>query len=100
MTDVLLPSCQLRLMNLTGFETEGSIDQQNGQIVERDGFFHMKSCQDALSALDRCGWKRSYHQREFHDHYLRACARVFFKLEPSGAFERAHKRILEINGKP
>ena len=98
MADVLLPSCQLRLMNLTGFETEGSIDQATGQIVRRDGFFHMKACNDALNALDRCGWKRSYHQREFHSHYLRACSRVFFKLEPAGAFERAHKKILEING--
>ena len=63
MAEVLLPSCKLRLMNLTGFESEGSIDQQTGQIVKRDGFFHMKACNDALSALDRCGWKRSYHQR-------------------------------------
>ena len=39
-----------------------------------------------------------YYTGEFHNHYLRACARVFFKLEPSGSFERAHKRILEING--
>jgi len=94
MTEVMLPACQLRLMNLTGMEADAPSD---GEIVKRDGFTHMATCNDALNALDRCGWKRGYHQREFHSHYLRACARVFFKLEPSGSFERAHKRILEIN---
>ena len=98
MADVLLPSCQLRMMNLTGLETGATVSQETGDIVQRDGFFHMNACNEALNALDRCGWKRSYHQREFHSHYLRACARVFFKLEPSGSFERAHKRILELNG--
>jgi hypothetical protein len=34
----------------------------------------------------------------FHDDYLRGCSRVFFKLEAPGSFERAHKKILEING--
>ena len=53
---------------------------------------------EALNALDRCGWKRSFHQRQFHNDYLRACARVFFKTEAPGSFERAHKKILELNG--
>ncbi|KAJ1468666.1 hypothetical protein T484DRAFT_1754952 [Baffinella frigidus] len=58
----------------------------------------MARLREGLNALDRCGWKRSYHQRTFHEDYLRACARVFFKTEPPGSFERAHKKILEING--
>jgi hypothetical protein len=62
MAEVLLPSCQLRLMNLTGLEGSEST-AQNGEIVNHDGFFHMKNCNEALNALDRCGWKRSYHQR-------------------------------------
>ena len=65
MTDVHLPACQLRLMNLTGIESEGSIDTPNSDLVKRDGFFHMNACNEALNALDRCGWKRSYHQSTF-----------------------------------
>jgi len=64
----------------------------------KDGFYHMQRLREALNALDRCGWKRSFHQRAFHDDYLRSCARVFFKTEAPGSFERAHKRILELNG--
>ena len=67
MTDVHLPACQLRLMNLTGIESEGSIDRPSTDLVKHDGFFQMNLCNDALNALDRCGWKRSYHQRTFKD---------------------------------
>lgn len=66
--------------------------------VTRDGFFHMKRLREALAALDHAGWKRSYHQRQFHQDFLRACTRVFFKTEPPGSFERAHKRVLQLNG--
>jgi hypothetical protein len=37
-------------------------------------------------------------KNRFHDDYLRGCSRVFFKTEAPGSFERAHKKILEING--
>ena len=30
----------------------------------------MQHCRDALERLDRAGWKRSYHQRLFHDDFL------------------------------
>ena len=99
----LMPACQLRLLNTTAgrasvvSDTGGSCTQPQ-KITARDGFFHMQRLREALNALDRCGWKRSYHQRQFHEDYLRACARVFFKTEAPGSFERAHKRILEING--
>ena len=33
-----------------------------------------------MEALDRRGWERSYHQRYFHDNFIRACARVFWKV--------------------
>lgn len=36
--------------------------------------------------------------RVFHDQYIRACARIFFKHDGDGAFNRAHQKILEING--
>ena len=47
---------------------------------ETSGFQRMAMCRKALDALDRRGWDRSYHQRYFHDHFIRACARVFWKV--------------------
>jgi len=64
----------------------------------RDGFARMKQCRDALDAMDRQGWQRSFHQRMFHENFIRACARVFFKTEPQGSFARAHQAILDLNG--
>lgn len=62
--------------------------------------FHgrMQACRKALAALDRRGWERSYHQKVFHDQYIRACGRIFFKMDGAGAFNRAHQKILELNG--
>lgn len=62
------------------------------------GFSRMQRCRDALDALDRSGWQRSFHQRLFHDNFIRACARIFWKTEPAGAFARDHQKILEMNG--
>jgi hypothetical protein len=95
----LTPACQIRLQQVLS-DPEASLSQgaPSAQLGVRDGFFHMARLTEALKALDRCGWKRSFHQLEFHLQYSRACARVFYKLEPPGSFERAHKRILEING--
>lgn len=64
----------------------------------RDGFARVQACREALDALDRKGWQRSFHQRMFHENFIRACARVFFKTEPQGAFARAHQTILDLNG--
>lgn len=52
----------------------------SGSSSSSDGFHRMASCRKALDALDRRGWERSYHQRYFHDHFIRACARVFWKV--------------------
>ena len=62
------------------------------------GFQRMQRCREALEALDRQGWQRSFHQRLFHDNFIRACARIFWKTEPPGAFARDHQKILEMNG--
>jgi hypothetical protein len=64
----------------------------------RDGFARIQACREALDALDRRGWQRSFHQRMFHENFIRACTRVFFKTEPQGAFPRAHQAILDLNG--
>lgn len=37
-------------------------------------------------------------QRLFHDNFLRACARIFWKTEKAGEFDRCHEKILESNG--
>ena len=65
--------------------------------VEKDGFQRMQTCRDALNAIDSKGWNRSFHQRLFHDQFMRACARIFFKMDAPGAFARAHQAILEMN---
>jgi hypothetical protein len=98
----LMPACKLRLLSVMSGApvTDPSLDQSTEAIgfTIRDGFFHMARLREALNALDRCGWKRSYHQRMFHEEYLRSATRVFFKTEKPGSFERAHKKVLEING--
>jgi hypothetical protein len=63
-----------------------------------NGFQRMQKCRDALDGLDRHGWQRSFHQRLFHDNFIRACSRIFWKTEPAGAFARDHQKILEMNG--
>ena len=62
------------------------------------GFKRIELCCTALNALDRRGWERSYHQRYFHNQFIRACARVFWKTEPEGQFAKDHQKILELNG--
>jgi hypothetical protein len=66
--------------------------------VECTGFQRMQKCRHGLEALDRRGWQRSFHQRMFHDNFIRACARIFWKREPHGTFAKDHQRILEVNG--
>lgn len=63
-----------------------------------NGFTRMKNCRRALEALDRQGWLRSFHQRMFHDNFIRACARIFWKREKPGVFAKDHQKILETNG--
>ena len=62
------------------------------------GIRRIQRCRDALSALDRRGWDRSFHQRMFHEVYLKSCVRIFFKRDGPGAFARNHNRVLELNG--
>ena len=62
------------------------------------GFRRMEKCRQALQAIDRRGWERSFHQRQFHDQFMRACTRVFWKTEPDGEFARCHQTILDQTG--
>ena len=61
-------------------------------------FDRINQCRRGLEALDRQGWLRSYHQRQFHEQFIRACARIFYKTEPPGTFQRDHQRLLQANG--
>ena len=61
-------------------------------------FERIDMCRKGLEALDRQGWNRSYHQRQFHEQFIRACARIFYKTEPPGTFQRDHQRLLQGNG--
>jgi hypothetical protein len=63
-----------------------------------NGIRRIQLCRGALDALDRRGWNRSFHQRLFHEEYLKSCARIFFKRDGPGAFARNHNRVLELNG--
>ena len=63
-----------------------------------NGIRRIQLCRSALDALDRRGWDRSFHQRLFHEEYLKSCARIFFKRDGAGAFARNHNRVLELNG--
>ena len=69
----------------------------NGQTV-MNGIRRIQLCRGALDALDRRGWNRSFHQRLFHEEYLKSCARIFFKRDGPGAFAKNHNRVLELNG--
>ncbi len=75
-----------------------TLEERRAQVAKGAslGFERMATCRKALEALDRCGWTRLYHQ--FHDTYLRACARVFWKTEKPGQFASDHQRILQFNG--
>jgi len=71
--------------------------QERTDKRKQTGFSRMQECRDALILLDDRGWKRSYHQRLFHDDFLKACTRIFWKLEAPGTFERQHCDILRRN---
>lgn len=63
-----------------------------------NGFERMAALRKALASLDSGGWQRSFHQKLFHEKFLCACARVFWKTEPPGQFARDHQKILLDNG--
>jgi hypothetical protein len=65
-----------------------------------DGFSRMEKCRMALRILDNSGWKRSHHQKLFHESYIRACSKIFFKVDGEAAFLRAHQQLLKDNNWP
>ena len=65
--------------------------------AKRDPLEYMQLCRKYLAKLDTLGWNRSYHQRLFHDDFLKACTRSFWKLEAPGQFARDHQKVLRVN---
>jgi len=47
----------------------------------------------------RRGWNRSFHQRLFHEEYLKSCTRVFFKRDGPGCFERSVFAVVSLVGR-
>jgi hypothetical protein len=80
----MVSSLQRHLNNTVNFRKE-------------DGFDRIEKCRMALRVLDENGWRRSHHQRIFHENYIRATSRVFFKADGEGAFMRAHQKLLQVN---
>lgn len=81
-------------------ELLSALEERRAKVKTKisSGFDRMATCRKALEALDGCGWTRSYHQRLFHDTFIRACSRVFWKTEKPGQFARDHQHILQFNG--
>lgn len=95
--DLLL--CKPGIKSFVCQETEEEESQQpsSSETGSMDGFKRMERCMMALDALDQQGWKRSFFQKKFHNAFMAACARAFFKMDPPGSFQRAFQKILEIN---
>ena len=85
--------CQSALASrLSALRTQHDIGIQKKTPMQR-----MRECRDALALLDTCGWNRSFHQRQFHEDFLKACTRTFWKLEPLGSFAKMHQKVLQEN---
>lgn len=76
---------------------QNNFSEENVELSKLSPFERMDHCRKCLIKLDNQGWCRSYHQRQFHEDFLRACCKSFWKLERSGQFARDHGRILVQN---
>ena len=74
------------------------VQRASAGVAGKTPFARMDDCRAALAKLDRLGWSRSYHQRIFHEDFLQACTRTFWKPAPPGQFARDHHKILTHNG--
>lgn len=87
-----------RFGSLDAFFASGGASSGERAAPPRDGFVRLGKLRDALAALDRGGWERSYHQRVFHESFLNAVVRILFKTDPPGHFTQSYPRLLELNG--
>ena len=95
---LLVPALEQRLSRRLNEISNSSDKIVNGaREVRKEPMEYMQLCRAYLAKLDTLGWARSYHQRLFHDDFLKACTRSFWKLEPPGQFARDHQRVLRVN---
>ena len=71
--------------------------QRETEQRNKGPFANLQLLRDALEKLNKRGWKRSYHQRLFHEDFLKACIRIFWKGEKDGQFQIDHQKILQMN---
>jgi len=76
---------------------DASKKQVDQQAKSKTPMMRMRECRNALALLDTTGWNRSFHQRQFHEDFLKACTRTFWKMEPPGSFARCHQQVLQEN---
>lgn len=76
---------------------EGEQWANGAREAKKDPLEYMELCRKYLAKMDTQGWNRSYHQRLFHDDFLKACTRSFWKLEKPGQFARDHQKVLRCN---
>jgi len=75
-----------------------AVKLHTGQLCKKKTpMMRMRECRNALALLDTTGWNRSFHQRQFHEDFLKACTRTFWKMEPPGSFARCHQQVLQEN---
>lgn len=95
----LMPALTRRLeQRLASLVSTGEKWAPGAKECMRSPLEYMQTCRTYLAKLDTRGWNRSYHQRLFHDDFLKACTRSFWKLEPPGQFARDHQKVLRVNG--
>ena len=76
---------------------EGEQWAAGAKEAKKDPLEYMELSRKYLTKMDTQGWNRSYHQRLFHDDFLKACTRSFWKLEKNGQFARDHQKVLRVN---
>ena len=67
---VVVETARERCAMSTGLQSRMKNKTQTS--TQETGFTRMQRCRDALAKLDEKGWKRSFHQRLFHDDFLKA----------------------------
>jgi hypothetical protein len=94
---LLVPALQQRITRLLSDIQSSERFEHGAKEAKQEPMYYMQLCRNYLARLDTFGWSRSYHQRLFHDDFLKACTRSFWKLEKPGQFARDHQRVLRLN---
>lgn len=97
LVQALTQRLQRQEIALGGAQNTAHLWAPGAMEVKKDPLEYMDLCRTYLNKLDTMGWNRSYHQRLFHEDFLKACTRSFWKLEKPGQFARDHQRVLRVN---